>query len=392
MVNQDLSDLLEDNRFKEVKLLKKKNLPHKLHWFIEEDYFSEELLEIHNYELDRFVNLSKEGYKLFVEATHQIINRNQLHLLGIPDSFHNCIYHSWQQRDKHPFLYGRFDINGGFDRTNPKIIEFNADTCSTLPETLFWQPLQLEQLGSGYRQFNNFTTEIEKVFTALKGHIPFENPSFLASTLGYNEDVLNANCITDSAYKSGFYPFYLDLEKVVFSAEEGIFYEIDGEYQPVDVFFKIFPWDWIIHEEPELAKTLSSIITKDLSIVLNPAYTTIWQNKRFLSYITHNFPNDFIAKTYDSQPSNSNYVVKPIYGRLGENIVINTSKVVASKGDYGNQQKIYQEFCPLAKDKENYFYQTGMILVGDTPSALNVRAQDSEIITDDCEFMSHFLR
>ena len=44
----------------------------------------------------------------------------------------------------------------------------------------------------------------------------------------------------------------------------------------------------------------------------------------------------------------------------------------------------------LIEDKEAYFYQTG-IFYTHRASAINFRAQESKIITDDCEFMSHYL-
>lgn len=390
MAQENHLDLLEDSRFKEIKRLKKKSVPHQLHWYLKEDYFSEELLGVYSSELHQFKQASIEAFSLFETATTQILERNELHQIGIPSFFEECIYYSWKNREKHPFLYGRFDLNGGFNNTRAKIIEFNADTCSTIPETLLWQPLQLEHLGAQYRQFNTCTEDIIKTLTALKSKLAFPEPSFLASSFGYQEDILNANCITDLAYKSGFQPFYCNLEHVTFSEEEGIFYEVGGEYQPVDIWFKMIPWDWMFNEEPGLAKKLSKIIQKDLTTVLSPAYTAIWQNKKFLAYITKNFPNKVIAETYLDQPSGTDYIAKPMYGRLGENVIIPGPKGIESKGDYANQDKVFQKYYPLVKDKEDYYYQTGVVFTK-TPSAINFRAQDSPIITDDCEFMSHFL-
>jgi glutathionylspermidine synthase len=128
-------------------------------------------------------------------------------------------------------------------------------------------------------------------------------------------------------------------------------------------------------------------------VVLNPAYTAVWQNKKFLAYITQNFPNNILAETYLLQESRlGDFVKKPVYGRLGENITIETAASARqeSNGDFGNQDMIYQKYYPLNKDMENYFYQVGMFYTS-RASAINLRAQKSQIITDDCEFMSHFI-
>lgn len=390
MEKGSLSGRLGDNRFREIKKLKKKNVPHYLHWFLKEDYFSEELLGIYRHEMDRFKRTAKEAFDIYTKATEKIISERKLGLLGIPSFFHECIYYSWENRDKHAFLYGRFDINGGFDSKEETVIEFNADTCSTLPETLYWQEAQFKELKSGFDSFNQLESSLIKKLTQIRSKLTVENPVFMGSSFGYEEDKMNVNPMLDLAYQAGFKSFYEDLENVVFS-EEGVFYTLGEEYQMVDVWFKMIPWDWMFNEEPDLAKILSDLILKDLIIVLNPAYTTIWQNKKFLTYITQNFPTNVIARTFSSEPSLGDFVKKPVYGRIGENIQIKTSgKREETKGDYALQEFIYQEYHPLVMDHEDYYYQPGVFYV-EEPVAFNLRTQDQKIMTDDCEFMSHYL-
>ncbi|WP_299113792.1 glutathionylspermidine synthase family protein [uncultured Winogradskyella sp.] len=392
MAAESRLDHLEDSRFKEIKRLKKKHVPHRLHWYLEEDYFSEELLGLYRSEVEQLRRISDEAFYLFQRATDKIVNENRLDELGIPASFHACIEYSWRNKNKHPFLYGRFDINGGLKSDYGRIIEFNADTCSTIPETLLWQPLQLEKLKGNPQSFNTLKYDINTTLSNLKPLIGKENPVFLGTSFGYIEDKENVNCIIDIAYEAGFKPFYSNLENIIFS-DEGVFHQIGDEYEDVDVLFKMIPWDWMFNDEPELARTLSELIINDKVVVLNPAYTAIWQNKKFLAYITTNFPNSILAETYlDKLPSLYNYVKKPVYGRLGENITIEAmgNSEARSDGDFGNQDMIYQKYYPLNKDLENYSYQIGMFYTI-RASAINLRAQQSQIITDDCEFMSHFI-
>jgi len=383
-------DRLEDNRFKEIKRLKKKNVPHQLHWFLKQDYFSEELLGVYRFENETFQHICKEAFSIIEKATQKVIDDNKLSDFNIPEYFKECFIHSWNNRTKHPFLYGRFDINGGLKTKNPKIIEFNADTCSTLPETLLWQNLQHKELKVNTSQFNNLATDIGNTFAKIKSTIKHPEPFILGSSFGYIEDVQNVNCVLDIAYETGYKAFYTHLEDVIFSHESGIMYEINNEYQIADVWMKMIPWDWMFNEEPELAKDLSVIIKKDLCTVLNPAYSALWQNKKFMAYISANFNNSVFAETSLEKPMFPEYVTKPCYGRLGENITIKSSKTTASKGDYGNQDVVYQKYYKLPQDLENYYYQVGMFYT-DKPSALNLRTQKEKIITDDCEFMSHFI-
>lgn len=392
MAAESRLDRLEDKRFKEIKRLKKKHIPHRLHWYLGEDYFSEELLGIYRSEVEQLRRISDEAFYIFQRATDKIISEKKLSEIGIPETFHACIEHSWKHKNKQPFLYGRFDINGGLKANYGRIIEFNADTCSTIPETLLWHPLQLEQLKGNPQSFNTLKHDIKDTLSQLKATIGKTQPVFLGTSFGYIEDKENVNCIIDIAYEAGFKPLYSDLEHVIFS-DEGVYHQIGDEYEQIDVLFKMVPWDWMFNDEPELAQILSELIINDKVTVLNPAYTAIWQNKTFLAYITKNFPNSVLAETYLEQtPQLYSYVKKPVYGRLGENISIEAmgNAEATSKGDFGHQNMVYQKYYPLHKDMEDYYYQIGMFYTNKA-SAINLRTQQSQIITDDCEFMSHFI-
>jgi glutathionylspermidine synthase len=383
---------LEDNRFRDVPLLTKKQVPYDLHWFLDEDYFTDELVGFHESEVQEFCRLSKDAFELFEKATHKILADRQLSQLGIPSFFEDCIYYSWENRYKHPFLTGRFDINGGFNRTRGLVIEFNADTYSTLPETLYWQVMQLAQLPGQPRQFNQLQQDLISSFQTIGKQVKTLKPVILGSSFGYPEDVHNVSSILSLAEKAGYTTYYQNLEHVVFS-EEGIFYHVDDDYVKADVWYKIIPWDWMFTDEPELAKILSAIIQQDLAIVLNPPYTSIWQNKLFLAYITRHFPNFIVAETFQERSRNmDSFVRKPVYGRMGENILLKdeNGKEFSSKGDFGKQTMVYQKYQPLIQDLEKYYYQTGVFYTHQ-PSAINVRAQNHKILTNNCEFLSHFI-
>ena len=387
MVQGNLSVHMEDSRFTEIKRIKKKEAPHPLHWFIKEDIFTEELFGFFSAEVNSYKTIASQSYALFEKATSLYLERGNS--FGIPSEMYDLIKYTWNNKEKHPFLIGRFDINGGLDNLVAKTIEFNADTCSTFPETVLWQDLQMQQL-KGKTHFNELEQGLVNKLTEVRSKIPHETATFLATSLGYIEDQLNCNIILDAAKKAGFTPRYADLPNVIFG-DDGVFIQFGEEYEPVDVLFKMFPWDWIYNEEPDLLSDLSHLIRNDKVVVLNPPYTSLWQNKRFLAFITDFFPNEVIAKTYNNNPNTESWVEKPILGRIGENITIkNKQNTYQSKGDYKNQNTIYQEYLPLAKDLENYYYQIG-IFFSDKPLAINLRCQEQPIITEDAEFMSHYI-
>lgn len=394
-MGQNLSDLLEDNRFEEAKLPKKKKLPHQLHWFVEQDYFSNELLGVASSEVNKYQSIAEDAYQVFVAGTELVLEENRLLSFGIPIQYHKLFEYTWNRREDYPYLYGRFDVNGVLDGMPGKVIEFNADTCSTLPETLMFQKIHLDLMKTSYDSFNYLEESIGLMLSKLKGNLPSDyQPAFLGSSLGYEEDVQNVSAILDIASSQGFHPVYRDLPEVNFS-EDGIFVETGDDYMPIDVFFKFFPWDWAINDEPGLMDVLSKIILDEKCIVLNPFFTSLWQNKKFLAFLSERFPiNDVIAKTYKDQPNFGDYVSKPVLGRIGENvrIVKTNGQEFRTNGDYASQDVVYQEYIANPKDKEDYSYQAGVFMVGHKAVALNYRCAEKEIVNDDCEFMAHFVR
>jgi glutathionylspermidine synthase len=394
-VGLNLSVLLEDSRFEEAKLPKKKKLPHQLHWFVDQDYFSNELLGVQAQEVQQYQEVAEKAYQLFVSATNLVIEENRLISFGIPTQYKTLFEYTWNKREDHPYLYGRFDINGVLNGVQGKVIEFNADTCSTLPETLLLQKIHLDQLKGDYASFNYLEESLHLMLGKLKAKLPEDyQPAFLGSSLGYEEDVQNVGMILEAASSQGFHPVYRDLPEVNFS-EEGVFVATGDDYMPIDVLFKFFPWDWAINEEPSLMQVLSDIILNEKCIVLNPFYTTLWQNKKFLAFITERFPdNTAIAKTYKDKPFSRDYVSKPVLGRIGENIrIVKTNgQEFRTNGDYGSQDVVYQEYVANPIDKEDYSYQAGVFMVGHKAVALNYRCSEKEIINDDCEFMAHFIK
>lgn len=94
------------------------------------DYIASELVQVREAEAEAYYQAANKLYDMFVEAAQYVID-NQLYMdLGIPANLVNLIENSWERDDWH--LYGRFDLAGGLDGQPIKLIEFNADTPTSL--------------------------------------------------------------------------------------------------------------------------------------------------------------------------------------------------------------------------------------------------------------------
>ena len=86
---------------------------------------------------------------------------------------------------------------------------------------------------------------------------------------------------------AGFITGFEFLQNVQFD-DESICYAQNQDYE---YWFKLFPWEDIAIEEGELALTLQHIMESQSAIILNPAYTLLFQSKGMLKILCDLFPD-----------------------------------------------------------------------------------------------------
>ncbi|GLR16621.1 glutathionylspermidine synthase family protein [Portibacter lacus] len=364
-------------------------------WYLGQEYLVAEALILEPEEVDNYVRIAEEAIDLFNETVDRIIEKADWDKFAFPILMREMIQHSWDRGDMH--LLARFDLSGGILGMQSKIYELNADTPTMLPETVVFQPLFKDEIRrSDFAQFNNLREELTTAFKELIRQNPDREPTLLVTSLGYEEDVLNAQVVEEIAKEAGFTTQYADLENIVFE-DDGVYVDFeDGSDMRYEYMYKLVPWEFIMYEEPELLEILHRLQLEDLVYILNPAYTAIMQSKAILPYVSANFKEDFILKSsFSSADFNGEpHVEKVIFGRLGENVKVMDNKgteVAKNDGDFGNFEKIYQAFSPLYQDDDGDFYQPGIYVVDKVAAAISFRRCDHIIIDDDAEFIPHLI-
>lgn len=365
-------------------------------WYLTQEYLVPEALVLDPEEVDEYISVANEAIILFNEVTERIIESANWDKFPFPLAMREMIQHSWDRKDLH--LLGRFDLSGGIDRMPVKVFEFNADTPTMLPETVVFQNLFKDEIRrSNFTQFNDLRIELSDAFKSLLDDFPTRSNTLLVTSLGHEEDVLNAQVLVEIAKKAGFNAEYADLENVVFE-DDGVYLDFeDGSDQKFDYMFKLVPWEFIMFEEPELLELLRDLQIQDKLYIMNPAYTAIMQSKAILPYLHANFDDDFVLKaSFDkSDFKNEAYVQKVVFGRLGENVEIvdsSGSQIASNDGDYGSFSKIYQAFSPLYQDEDEEYYQPGIYVVDEKAAAMSFRRCENIIVNDDSEFIPHLIQ
>lgn len=362
-----------------------------------EDYLCDDFVMISSVELEKIKRASIEMVSLAHKAAKYIVEHDRLKELGISKNARKLVKYSvLNEMGQH--LVSRLDFAGGFDNVPLKLLEFNADTCTLLPETAY---IQREHFNQEKNQL--FAPPFDGLLDGLVSqfeHIMAVNPDLpkriLISTMGFAEDWLSSDVVEKAAKKAGFEAVQsMVLEKVIFSPEEGIFLEISEEhFEQYYFWFKIVPWEFIADEEPDLMELLEPIIMNRLAVVINPAFSMLLQSKAIIKVMKELEPENPLLLNTDfelGKVSSERYVRKPIFGRLGENITYHDKSEgidYNTEGDYGDYKMVFQEVAEFNIDQKEYRYQPSMFWTG-RPVALGIRRQDDPIIDDDAQFVSH---
>lgn len=360
-------------------------------------YISDELLHISEKEANDFYEAGNTLYDMFVEAGEYVIENDLFFELDIPPSLVEAIKQSWEE-DIHWHLYGRFDLAGGFDGKQIKLLEFNADTPTMLYESALMQWALLKYNGLNEdAQFNNIHNALSENFKRL-------------ITLGEDTSMFNElyegwkilfSCITDSiedvtttrfleyiARESGFICDFAPIDEVHFSPEHGLAHNGTN----YEFLFKLIPWENIAIDEPEMALLITQMMQNHNTIFLNPAYTLLFQSKRMLKILWDLFPNHPLLLPASFSPLTCKQVCKPAFGREGANVCIldEKAKIIESKdGIYANHKSLYQEFYELNTHNGSY-YQPNVFFSYDS-CGLGIR-KGGLIIDNYSKFVSHCIK
>ncbi len=335
----------------------------------ETSYVADELVVVSNDEVEAYYEAANELYDMFAEAGQYVIDHNLFHELNIPFNLVELIKTSWEN-DVHWHLYGRFDFAGGVDGKPIKLLEFNADTPTSLYETAIIQWAMLKANGMDEaKQFNTVFEALKENFkrlVVLGGDTEefsnyYEGWKILFSSLKGNiEDENTVRLLQIAANEAGFHTDFAYVDEVGFNGKEGIF---KGD-ENFEYWFKLIPWENIAIDEGDLALLLDEIVREQQAIILNPAYTLLFQSKAFMKVLWDLFPNHPLLLETSFEPLHGKkQVEKRAFGREGANTIIydESHQVIAkTEGDYGNFKPIYQAYTELPKDNEGRSYQAGV--------------------------------
>jgi glutathionylspermidine synthase len=336
-------------------------------------------------------------YDMLVQAIPDPIPDEFLRQLAIPPLLWEAVRHSWND-ERHWHLYGRFDLVLTPD--GPKLLEFNADTATSLPETsvVQWASLVAAGQADERRQANGLFECLDDQFRHWRAlNNDLQNSLLLVYLPGSAEDEANCTILAEAARMAGFVDVHIcpidDMKVSVQGEDRGAWAPVGAEqWQKFDFLFKLVPWEILAEEEPELTADLYQLLLSRTLVIANPAYSLLFQSKGLLAQLWEVFPHHPLLLEASLQPLSSHQVSKPFFGREGQNvaeILADGCRNAEVPGDFAEQPQVYQRWVELPTDTQGRRYQAGVFWAGEA-GAIGFR-RDASLITNLSEFVPHIL-
>ena len=336
-------------------------------------------------EVEVIEKASAELFDRCLEAVQHIIDNKLYDLFKIDPRFIPLIESSWN--NDVPSIYARFDL--AWDGINqPKMLEFNADTPTSLFEAGVVQWYWLEDVMPGADQFNSVH---DKLINYWKYLIPYLNPGKLHfSCLKDNiEDLTTVEYLRDCAIQAGLTTEFIYIEDMGWNDETLCFVDMNNEN--ITNIFKLYPWEWLIRDE--FGKNILSASVQPFWI--EPAWKMLLSNKAILPVLWKLFPNhpNLLAAYFDESEILYDYVKKPLLSREGANISIfkNGHLLESNEGEYGDEGYIYQEYMELPSFEGNHPV-IGSWIIGLEPAGIGIRESDNLITDNLSRFVPQIIR
>jgi glutathionylspermidine synthase len=319
-------------------------------------------------------------------AAFAVTNERILTRLAIPERYWDFIAASWKRRDGS--LYGRFDLR--YDGNGPaKLLEYNADTPTSVFETAVFQWNWLNDamaLGIVPRDADQFNSLHERLIEGWK-HLAYSETIHLAGMLEDPEDAGTLAYLADTAEQAGISTRIIAMDRIGLTSG-GRF--VDDADAPVDIAFKLYPWEWMFRE------TFGASLPGASTRWIEPPWKAVLSNKGILPLLWEMFPRhpNLLPAYFEDDPKRAAldgaFVRKPIHSREGANVeIVTDGKVVeAGEGPYGSGPKILQAFAPLPAFDGNH-PMLGAWWAGGAPAGLSVRESAGWVTTNSSRFLPH---
>jgi glutathionylspermidine synthase len=334
-------------------------------------------------QIEKLESVTAELWDMCLQAVQYVIDNKLFDQFKIPAFIVPLIIETWN--NDAPAIYGRFDLcyNG---KDEPKLLEFNADTPTSLFEASIVQWFWLQDFDEPKDQFNSLHEKLIGYWKYLKDYL-YPGKLYFTCVKGVLEDFTTTAYMQDCAMQGGLETGFIYIGDIGWDNDNQFFVDLDNN--PILNIFKLYPYEWMVEED--FGKNL--VTDKLKACWIEPAWKMVLSNKAILPVLWQLFPyHKNLLPAYFTRSNLKDYVKKPLLSREGTNItIVENEKVIArSDGDYGAEGFIFQELCKLPNFDGNYPV-IGSWVVGQQPAGMGIRESDGLITGNLSRFVPHLI-
>jgi glutathionylspermidine synthase len=331
-------------------------------------------------EVDTLEAATNELEEMSLAAVQHIIDHKLYGLMGIPEGAIPLVEASWNSDP--PSLYGRFDL-AYTGEGPPKLLEYNADTPTSLLEAAVVQWYWHEEEHAGTGQFNTIHERILALWKELAAFLPGGRIDFCS--MEDTEDEMTVAYLLDTALQAGLSASMFRIDEVGWDGARFV----APDDKPLTSVFKLYPWEWMVREEFGQYLGASSVIW------IEPAWKMLLSNKGILPVLWKLYPHhpNLLEASWTEPEAGRAWVRKPMLGREGANITLHQpGQDFETEGEYGEEGFVYQDLARL-KSFDGKYPVIGSWVIGhrqgDAAAGIGVRESDTPVTTNLSQFVPH---
>jgi glutathionylspermidine synthase len=333
-------------------------------------------------EINLIERATTELWDLCLGAVQHVIDNNLYARFAIPPEFIPYLEKTWEE--DHPSIYGRFDLC--FKEGQVKLLEFNADTPTSLFEAGIIQWFWLRDFDQDKDQFNSIHEKLIAYWSYIQSYLHPGKLHF-ACVRESLEDLTNTEYLRDCAIQSGLETELLFIDDIGWDKTRKVF--VDRHDHPIQNIFKLYPWEWMMGEEfgPDI------LTDRNRSYWIEPAWKMILSNKAILPILWELYPDSpWLLPAYAEPDRLTDFVRKPILSREGANIEVRRSGSLLQEtgGEYGAEGYIYQQLFTLP-EFDGRHPVIGSWVIGQESAGMGIRESDILITDNLSRFIPHLI-
>lgn len=371
--NRDLAKAMEELRFDIYNLPSVNN----------RTYFSDNVYyEFTHDQIESIYEASKELHFMCLDYVSDIIKIGDYKNLGLNRTMIEVIEATYK-KSKNRHVYGRFDLAFNSELNTIKMLEYNADTPTSLYESSVVQWDWKEHYFKEADQYNSIHEELIERWKAFPN-----NMYFTAHDEAGKEDWITLYYLLDTYLASG-----KNIGNCINLTDLGIDSKnrfVDLSDNVIENIFKLYPWEFM-QEEAFIDYAANTNF-------IEPSWKILLSNKSLLPELWQRHKNHplLLASYFDRNQfaTNNDFIKKPVFSREGAN--------VSSTNPLDSRNKDYELYADNLYDSTGYIFQKdaqiplhdgytpviGSWVVGNEPCGINIR-EDIGFTRNTSAFVSH---